>query len=93
MAKVRAGRAAGAPPPPPPAPFGVNTPRQRAQPERPPPARRLPRLTHASPPSCQTIPSPPPHPQDLVADCPAAKELFDKASGILGYDLLQVGGG
>jgi hypothetical protein len=28
--------------------------------------------------------------QDLVADCPAAKELFDKASGILGYDLLQV---
>ncbi|GBF89603.1 hypothetical protein Rsub_02321 [Raphidocelis subcapitata] len=28
--------------------------------------------------------------KDLVADCPAAKELFDKASGILGYDLLQV---
>lgn len=28
--------------------------------------------------------------KDLVADCPAAKALFDKASGILGYDLLQV---
>jgi [acyl-carrier-protein] S-malonyltransferase len=28
--------------------------------------------------------------QDLVTDCPAAKELFDKASAILGYDLLQV---
>jgi hypothetical protein len=25
-----------------------------------------------------------------VAECPAAKELFDKASAILGYDLLQV---
>jgi len=28
--------------------------------------------------------------QDLVADCPAAKELFDKAAGILGYDLLAL---
>lgn len=28
-----------------------------------------------------------------MAECPAAKELFDKASAILGYDLLQVGGG
>lgn len=28
--------------------------------------------------------------KDLVAECPAAKELFDKASAILGYDLLQV---
>ncbi|KIY94113.1 hypothetical protein MNEG_13850 [Monoraphidium neglectum] len=27
---------------------------------------------------------------DLVEECPAAKELFDKASAILGYDLLQV---
>jgi hypothetical protein len=25
-----------------------------------------------------------------VAECPAAKELFDRASAILGYDLLQV---
>lgn len=30
------------------------------------------------------------HPQDLVAEVPAAKELFDKASDILGYDLLKV---
>eukprot|EP00955_Chlamydomonas_euryale_P065380 359219-Chlamydomonas_euryale.AAC.17 len=29
--------------------------------------------------------------KDLVAEVPAAKELFDKASEILGYDLLQVG--
>jgi hypothetical protein len=28
--------------------------------------------------------------QDLVAECPAAKELFDKAADILGYDLLKV---
>eukprot|EP00775_Hariotina_reticulata_P006040 gene6040-6278_t len=28
--------------------------------------------------------------KDLVAECPAAKELFDKAADILGYDLLQV---
>uniref|UniRef100_A0A7R9YU04 Malonyl-CoA:ACP transacylase (MAT) domain-containing protein n=1 Tax=Chlamydomonas euryale TaxID=1486919 RepID=A0A7R9YU04_9CHLO len=28
--------------------------------------------------------------KDLVAEVPAAKELFDKASEILGYDLLQV---
>mmetsp|Transcript_55466 Transcript_55466/g.172116 ORF Transcript_55466/g.172116 Transcript_55466/m.172116 type:complete len:414 (-) Transcript_55466:284-1525(-) len=27
--------------------------------------------------------------QELVAGCPAAKELFDKASDILGYDLLD----
>lgn len=30
------------------------------------------------------------HPQDLVAEVPAAKELFDKAADILGYDLLKV---
>ena len=29
--------------------------------------------------------------KDLVANVPAAKELFDKASAILGYDLLKVG--
>lgn len=28
--------------------------------------------------------------KDLVAECPAAKELFDKAADILGYDLLKV---
>lgn len=28
--------------------------------------------------------------KDLVAEVPAAKALFDKASEILGYDLLQV---
>jgi [acyl-carrier-protein] S-malonyltransferase len=28
--------------------------------------------------------------KDLVAEVPAAKELFDKASEILGYDLLKV---
>jgi [acyl-carrier-protein] S-malonyltransferase len=28
--------------------------------------------------------------QDLVAEVPAAKELFDKAADILGYDLLKV---
>lgn len=28
--------------------------------------------------------------KELVEECPAAKELFDKASAILGYDLLQV---
>jgi hypothetical protein len=28
--------------------------------------------------------------QELVAEVPAAKALFDKASEILGYDLLQV---
>lgn len=31
--------------------------------------------------------------QDLVAEVPAAKELFDKAADILGYDLLKVGVG
>jgi hypothetical protein len=31
------------------------------------------------------------HLQDLVAEFPAAKELFDKATDILGYDLLKVG--
>jgi [acyl-carrier-protein] S-malonyltransferase len=29
--------------------------------------------------------------KDLVAEVPAAKAMFDKASEILGYDLLQVG--
>lgn len=29
--------------------------------------------------------------QDLVAEVPAAKAMFDKASEILGYDLLKVG--
>ena len=29
--------------------------------------------------------------KDLVAEVPKAKELFDKASEILGYDLLKVG--
>uniref|UniRef100_A0A383VE93 Malonyl-CoA:ACP transacylase (MAT) domain-containing protein n=1 Tax=Tetradesmus obliquus TaxID=3088 RepID=A0A383VE93_TETOB len=28
--------------------------------------------------------------KDLIAECPAAKELFDKAADILGYDLLKV---
>lgn len=28
--------------------------------------------------------------QDLCADVPAAKQLFDQASEILGYDLLQI---
>ena len=28
--------------------------------------------------------------QDVVKEVPAAKDLFDKASGILGYDLLKV---
>ncbi len=28
--------------------------------------------------------------KDLVAEVPKAKELFDKASEILGYDLLKV---
>lgn len=28
--------------------------------------------------------------QELVEECPAAKALFDQASAILGYDLLQV---
>lgn len=28
--------------------------------------------------------------KDLVAEVPAAKAMFDKASEILGYDLLQV---
>eukprot|EP00878_Enallax_costatus_P005660 GHUV01005936.1.p1 GENE.GHUV01005936.1~~GHUV01005936.1.p1 ORF type:complete len:315 (+),score=113.34 GHUV01005936.1:41-985(+) len=28
--------------------------------------------------------------KELVAECPAAKELFDKAADILGYDLLKV---
>lgn len=44
-----------------------------------------------------TLPVPPPLSphlllslQDLVAECPAAKELFDKAADILGYDLLKV---
>ncbi|KAI8474451.1 MAG: hypothetical protein J3K34DRAFT_465711 [Monoraphidium minutum] len=27
--------------------------------------------------------------KELVEECPAAKALFDKASAILGYDLLQ----
>jgi hypothetical protein len=31
--------------------------------------------------------------QELVEECPAAKALFDKASDILGYDLLKVRGG
>lgn len=30
------------------------------------------------------------HTQDISADFPAAKDLFDKASSILGYDLLEV---
>ena len=29
--------------------------------------------------------------KDLVAEVPKAKEMFDKAKEILGYDLLQVG--
>ena len=29
-------------------------------------------------------------PQDVVTEVPAAKELFDKASDILSYDLLKV---
>ena len=29
--------------------------------------------------------------KDLVVQVPAAKALFEKASGILGYDLLKVG--
>ena len=28
--------------------------------------------------------------KDVCAEVPAAKELFDRASSILGYDLLQV---
>ena len=28
--------------------------------------------------------------QDVVAEVPAAKELFDEASEILGYDLLKI---
>ena len=28
--------------------------------------------------------------KDVVAEVPAAKDLFDRASDILGYDLLQV---
>lgn len=42
------------------------------------------------PPACLHAAAPAWLLQELVAECPAAKELFDKAAGILGYDLLQL---